>query len=117
MAQCSNKKFISSFTRGFTLVELMVAVTISAIVIVIVIVIAVNIYFSAKHNYQKTKQETEQDIKALVTKKIFYDTIINAGLSCKYGSKKQQYINTTAENQGNANFIYNGLAIMNRQNL
>ena len=64
MAQCSNKKFISSFTRGFTLVELMVAVTISAIVI------AVNIYFSAKYNYQKRKQETEQDIKALVTKNI-----------------------------------------------
>ena len=31
MAQCSNEKFISSFTRGFTLVELMVVVTISSI--------------------------------------------------------------------------------------
>ncbi|AHH46948.1 N-terminal cleavage protein [Francisella tularensis subsp. holarctica PHIT-FT049] len=105
MAQRFNKISTNHFTRGFTLVELMVAVTISAIVM------AINIYFSAKQNYQKTKQGADQDIKALVTKKIFYDALINAGLSCKYGSKKQQYINKTAENQINANFIYNGSAI------
>ncbi|AEB27257.1 prepilin-type N-terminal cleavage/methylation domain protein [Francisella cf. novicida Fx1] len=107
MAQRFNKISTNHFTRGFTLVELMVAVTISAIVIVM----AINIYFSAKQNYQKTKQGADQDIKALVTKKIFYDALINAGLSCKYGSKKQHYINKTTENQINANFIYNGSAI------
>ncbi|APC92199.1 MULTISPECIES: PilW family protein [Francisella] len=106
MAQYSKKNLNRESTRGFTLVELMVAVTISAIVIVM----AINIYFSAKKNYQKTKLEADQDIKALTTKKIFYDAIINAGLSCKYGAK-QQYINRTAVNQGNANFIYNGSAI------
>lgn len=65
MAQRFNKISTNHFTRGFTLVELMVAVTISAIVMVI------NIYFSAKQNYQKTKQGADQDIKALVTKKYF----------------------------------------------
>ncbi|MDE4982523.1 prepilin-type N-terminal cleavage/methylation domain-containing protein, partial [Francisella tularensis subsp. holarctica] len=75
-----NKISTNHLTRGFTLEELMVAVTISALVM------SINIYFSAKQNYQYTKQGAVQDIKAIVNKKIYYDALINAGLSCMCGS-------------------------------
>lgn len=90
------------FDKGITLVELLVAVTISAIVIVM----AVNIYLSTKKVYQKTKAKAEIDVKELTAKKILYDAVINAGFSCKYGSKNQVYTNRTGENELNFKFIY-----------
>ncbi|QIW09447.1 prepilin-type N-terminal cleavage/methylation domain-containing protein [Francisella sp. LA112445] len=89
-------------SRGVTLVELLVAVTISAIVITM----AINIYLSSKKIYKESKQKTSLDIRQLTAKKIFYDAVTNAGLSCKYGTKNQKYVNRTGENSINFDFMY-----------
>ncbi|API86152.1 PilW family protein [Francisella uliginis] len=92
----------NKFSKGITLVELLVAVTISAIVITM----AINIYISSKKIYTQAKQKTDLDIKQLTTKRILYDAITNAGLSCKYGAKNQKYTNRTGENTVNFGFMY-----------
>ncbi|MED7787662.1 prepilin-type cleavage/methylation domain-containing protein [Francisella sp. 19X1-34] len=84
------------------MVELLVAVTIS----VIVITMTINIYLSSKKIYKESKQKTSLDIRQLTTKKIFYDAVTNAGISCKYGFKNQQYINRTGENTTSFGFMY-----------
>ncbi|WP_150466780.1 PilW family protein [Francisella sp. SYW-9] len=89
-------------SKGVTLVELLVAITISAIVITM----AINIYLSSKKVYEESKQKTSLDIRQLTAKKIFYDAVTNAGLSCKYGAKNQKYINRTGENTTSFDFMY-----------
>lgn len=96
------QKNINKFSKGITLVELLVAVTISAIVITMTI----SIYISSKKIYVEAKQKTDLDIKQLTVKKILYDAVTNAGLSCKYGSKSQKYTNRTGENSVNFGFMY-----------
>lgn len=92
-------------SKGITLVELLVAITIS----VIVITMASSIYIAAKKSYQKAKIKSQIDVKELTTKKVFYDLITSAGLSCKYGFKNQKYINRTGDNS--FNFMYDGFGV------
>ncbi|WP_041263584.1 PilW family protein [Francisella salina] len=103
MCQIHRNRLIS----GFTLVELMVGITIS----IIVITMAVNIYVSTKRSYQKAKLNIEQNIKVISAQKVLSDAIVNAGLSCKYGSDHQLYVNRTGEDSRRFKFFYDNYSV------
>lgn len=95
--------FRKKLQGGVTIVELLVALTVS----VIVLSMAINIYLSYKKNYQKTKTIAQNDVKVLNVQKLLYDAIEKAGLSCKYGTQTQQYINRTTDNLNDLSFLAN----------
>lgn len=93
--------------KGLTLIEILVAMALSAIVMTM----AISIFISSKINYQHTKTLAQNDVKTLNVQKLLYDAIENAGLSCKYGTQTQQYINRTTENLNDLSFIANKSAV------
>ncbi|QLE79846.1 prepilin-type N-terminal cleavage/methylation domain-containing protein [Francisella sp. Scap27] len=98
---------INRLQKGITLVEILVAMTVSAIVMTM----AVSIFLSSKKNYQHTKTVAQNDVKVLNTQELLYNAITNAGLSCKYGTQTQRYINRTTENLNDLNFAVNKSAV------
>ena len=93
--------------QGVTLTELLVAMTIS----VIVVGMGFNIYLSSKQIYKSNKNSTVADVRELSVKKVIYDAISSAGLSCKYGAKTQKYINRTGDFEVHNDFVYDGSTI------
>ncbi|MFT4694484.1 MAG: type IV pilus assembly protein PilW [Francisella sp.] len=93
--------------QGVTLTELLIAMTIA----VIVISMGFKIYLSSKQIYQSNRTSTVADVRELSAKKVIYDAVTNAGLSCKYGAKTQKYINRTGDFEARDDFVYDGSTI------
>ena len=93
--------------QGVTLTELLIAMTIA----VIVVGMGFKIYLSSKQIYKSNKTSTVADVRELSAKKVIYDAITNAGLSCKYGAKTQKYINRTGDFEAPNDFVYDNSTI------
>jgi prepilin-type N-terminal cleavage/methylation domain-containing protein len=93
--------------KGVTLIEVLVAMTVSAIVMAM----AISIFLSTKKSYQHTKTVAQDDVKVLNIQELLYNAITNAGLSCKYGTQTQKYINRTIENLNDLGFVANKSAV------
>ena len=93
--------------QGITLTELLVAMTIS----VIVVGMGFKIYLSSKQIYKSNKNSTITDVRELSAKKVIYDAISSAGLSCKYGAKTQKYLNRTGDFEVGNDFVYDSSTI------
>ena len=93
--------------QGVTLTELLIAMTIA----VIVVGMGFKIYLSSKQIYKSNKTSTVADVRELSAKKVIYDAITNAGLSCKYGAKTQKYINRTGDFEVPNDFVYDNSTI------
>ena len=98
---------IKKTQQGVTLTELLVAMTIS----VIVVGMGFKIYKSSKQIYKLNKKSTVADVQELSAKKVIYDAISNAGLSCKYGAKTQKYLNRTGDFEVANDFVYDGSTV------
>lgn len=91
----------SKYSRGLSIVELLVAMTISLIAASTAIII----FFNFKDFYNHSAQKASIDIKELTVKQAIYDSIINSGLSCAYGTNTQTYINDTGDDLSAHSFL------------
>lgn len=79
--------------KGISLIEVLVAST----VMIIVFSLAINIYMNVKNQYSSHKEDTDEDIKQLYTKRVIYNFVKNAGIACRFGDKNQTYYDRTGD--------------------
>lgn len=87
--------------KGLSLVELLVAVTLS----IIASSIAISIYLNIKDFYTSSTEKADTNVKELTVKQAIYDSIVNSGLSCPFGTSYQTYTNNTGDDLSGDAFL------------